>query len=143
TSSATPVFESEEAALAAAEAAYAAFVETLDAIGMDGWQDPSPLREVAIEPALSAETETAEFLASRGYQQSGLSSFDSLAIQQFEPTGTLTAYVCLDVSAVQILDQAGTLVTPTDRQDRVPLEIDIEVREGRPLVARVEPWSGP
>jgi hypothetical protein len=144
--SATPVFASEEEALAAAEELYGRYLEISNAIGAGGWRDTDRYGEVARERALDDELETAADYAAKFYHQVGDTTFDSLGLQQVMDDGTsavlLTVYLCLDVSEVDVLDAEGRSVVPEDRLERQALEVDMDSVDGALKVSRSEAWSG-
>ena len=85
--SATPVYGSEEEALAAAEELYGRYLRIANKIGQGGWRDTSGYAEVARGDALESELSSAgEFLA-KGYRQTGEISFDSMSLQQLSDRG--------------------------------------------------------
>ena len=148
TASAEPVFASEEEALAAATEAYAAYLAVSDEVARDGWTGTGALGDVAGGDALKEDIRIAANFFDRGYIQEGSSAFDSMSIQQSTTDSSdliITTYVCLDVSAVDILDADGRSVVPGDRADRYPLELmfatDSSIGRGFILV-RSDSWSG-
>lgn len=141
---ATPVFGSEEEALAAATAAYEEYLRVADEVGQRGWADAEgDLGTVVVDPLLSEELETGASFELEGYTQSGQSTFDSVALQSAELYGDpqVIFYVCLDVSDVDVLGPDGQSVVPGGRPDRLPLEV--EALGAPPMkIARSELWSG-
>jgi hypothetical protein len=146
TPTATPIFASEEEALAAAEDAYAAYSEMSDAISSDGGLDPERIAPFVTKAQFEREVETAEYFSSRGLRAVGSPSVTYFELQQFsESAGVaeIVVYVCLDVSETTVLDASGADVTPADREPVVPLEVAFEGDEADALlVARSEAWSG-
>jgi hypothetical protein len=144
--SATPVYASEEEALAAAEELYGRYTKLANAIGQAGWKDTDAYAEVARGRALDSELATAADYSSKGYHQVGNLTFDSLALQQLRDGGsgsvTMTVYVCLDVTDVDVLDRHNRSVISPERLDRQPLEADIDDVDGQLKVTRSEAWSG-
>lgn len=141
---ATPVFASEEEALAAAEASYTAYINASDEIGHEGWQDTSRFASVATGAALDDELSTAAELASNGWRLVGVSDFDTVTLQQYSQVGeeaTVVVYLCLDVSGTDVLDPEGNSMVAADRPDRLPLEVEFVGTDGL-LVSRSELWSG-
>ncbi|HWM32935.1 MAG TPA: hypothetical protein VNR36_01715, partial [Pseudolysinimonas sp.] len=144
--SGTPVFASDEEALAAAEGAYQRYLDVTNAVGAGGWKDTSPLEDVERGDALADELATAESYREAGYRQVGETTFDSLLLQRFqapEPGAILiTVYLCLDVTNVDLLDEHGDSVVGPDRPDRQGVEVDIDDVDGSLKLTRSEPWSG-
>jgi hypothetical protein len=143
-----PVFASDAEALAAATKAYASYLAAIDAMLAQGGGDVSTLADVASGDALEAETKTAEMYAGRGYRSLGITAFDSLRMQTIddrEGKATLSAYLCSDVSAVDVVNDAGVSVVPADRVDRFPLQVTFEStlsNSERLLISSSESWAG-
>lgn len=142
----TPVFASEEEALAAAEEAYAAYQAVTDAVTAGGAVDGSPLRQVVTETQYERELEGLETFAATGWHTVGSSTFDSMTLQSYEygNMAYVTVYVCSDVTDVRLLDDAGVDVTPVSRPDRLPLVVGFESSPNRTmlLVADSDVWDG-
>ncbi|WP_179954734.1 hypothetical protein [Cryobacterium shii] len=144
-----PVFASDADALAAATEAYAAYLGVTDAVLSAGGGDAAQLAAVAVGDALTAEINTAGMYAERKYRSIGSSQFDSVQIQSLDDDGqgsaTVTAYLCSDISAVDVVDEAGVSVVPVDRGARFPLEITFRnsrAHSSQLLVASSEIWAG-
>jgi hypothetical protein len=144
--SVTPVFASEEEALAAAGDAYQRFLAVVDALGHSGWRDTSKLSEVARDQALETELENAEEFAAKGWVQVGLAAFDSMTLQQLTDGGPgsveLSTYVCLVVDGVDVVDAEGISVVAADRPPRQPFELTFNDVDGNLKLSRSLPWSG-
>jgi len=143
---ATPVFASDEEALTAAEKAYADYLAVSDEIAQDGGADPERLRDVATGMALSDGLADAQRYSDAGYRGVGRSTFDGIRLQS-RPLGTPTqvrAYLCLDVSNTEIVDESGATVVATPDAPRTPLEVSFEIaEEGRDLlVSDSALWDG-
>lgn len=144
---ATPVFASDADALKAAEAAYAAYLKVSDQIAQDGWRSPEMLQSFARGAALKEDTKTAQKLSSKSLRQVGDTTFDRLSVQTVDERGkgtaVVTVYLCVDVSGVDVVGPDGDSVVPASRQDRVPLEVDIDNLESSSFkVSRSDAWSG-
>jgi hypothetical protein len=141
----TPVFASDEEALAAAEDAYARYLEVSNDLGEGGWLDSSALSTVLRGEALDEELATAESFSANGYMQIGRSTFDTATLQQWESdadTISITVYLCLDVTGVDVVDSAGTSIVAPDRADRRSLEVAIDNEEDDFKVSGGDVWSG-
>jgi hypothetical protein len=148
TSSSKPLFASDEEALAAATKAYAAYLQMSDLITTDGGNDPSRIDAVADGDALASSKIGFEKFHSNGYHSVGSSKFDSFSIQQLDDSGNgslvIRSYVCLDITGVRLVDGGGNDITAPDRENRLPLEIEIVAKRG-PQSLRVngsDSWSG-
>jgi hypothetical protein len=144
--SSTPVFASEEEALAAAEELYGKYLAASDAFGVSGWTDISLIEPYVRGDALTEERESAEEFAAKGYRQTGQTVFDTLTLQQVEDGGVgvveMTIYVCIDVSGADIVDASGQSIAAPDRPLRLPLEVGIDDLDGSFKVNRSDAWSG-
>jgi hypothetical protein len=144
--SVTPVFASDEEALAAAEKLYGEYQAAADALGASGWKDPTVLNAFVRGDVLRDELASAESFREKGYVQIGQATFDSFVLQQIDDRGPgtvfITAYLCVDVSAVDVVNSEGESITSPDRPDRQPLEIDIDDVEGGLRISRSEAWAG-
>jgi hypothetical protein len=144
--SGTPVFASDEEALAAAEEAYQRYLDVSNKVGQDGWTDAKLFTEVSRGPALEGDLTAASDLQKNGYRQVGELTFDSLALQQYRANSPgqvlISVYLCLDVTEVDVIDTSGHSVVGVERPERQPLEVDIDDRENELKVSRSEPWSG-
>lgn len=141
----TPVFASEEEALAAAEEAYAAYQAATDLVTASGGKDASPLRDLVTADQYQRELEGFEAFAATGWRTVGMSTFDSMQLQSYVDAGSvqLGVYVCSDVSMVRLVDGAGADVTPPKRPNRLPLVVTFESAEDNGLlVASSDLWDG-
>jgi hypothetical protein len=145
TSSAAPVFASDEEALAAAEESYRAYTEVADQIFHEGGADPDRLTAVATGDFLDASIAGFENVREKGWHSIGHSTFDSLELQRIDssPSGIVSAYLCGDVSGVEVVDSDGVSVVAADRPDRTYFEVifDLDVATGRLLVASRQVWG--
>lgn len=145
---ADPVFASEEEALAAATKAYAAYLAVSDEI-TSGIADAEQIAPLVTDEYKILETNGFEKLRTDGIVTSGQSTFDSVRLQQYSDsiseTDSFTAYLCSDISSVRLVDSNGQDVTPPERMNRLPLEIDFYFDTDDPsqlLIGRSDVWSG-
>ncbi|MET1002316.1 MAG: hypothetical protein ABWZ15_10945, partial [Acidimicrobiia bacterium] len=80
----TPLFASDEEALAAAEEAYAAYQEVSDRILADGGSSPERLLDVATEKQYEYEKPGFDEARSRNFHSTGASTFDTMSIRERE-----------------------------------------------------------
>lgn len=121
----TPIFGSEEEALAAAEAAYAAYNEMSNAIAKDGGSGAERIAPFVTDEYLQVELDTAALYRENRYRLEGDVSITDFSLQRYDESvgvAEVVAYVCLDVSATRVVDESGADVTP-DRQAKVGLEV--------------------
>lgn len=144
----TPVFASDEEALAAATEAYAKYRTVLDEIFISGGVDLNELETVATGNQLRTETEGFQQVRERGLHSSGGTTFEMRSLQQYDPTAAggesvVIAYVCEDVSAVDVFDQSGASIVSSDRPDTSLYEVTFDLRSDTTelLVSNKERWS--
>jgi hypothetical protein len=148
TPSVTPLFESDDEALAAAEEAYAAYQQVLDAILIDGGANPDRLLTVATQEQYEYEKPGFDEALANGFHSTGGSTFDSMRVQHLgtpENEPALSVYVCDDYSTVDILDAGGRSIVPASRPDRFPRIVSFEttgVATPRVKVSTIEEWTG-
>ena len=144
--SATPVFASDAEALAAAEKAYAAYVRTSDQILIDGGSNPERLQALTSARVYDEELKGFELTAKNGWRSTGGTTYDHFTLQAYNPDdhdALVVAYVCSDVSRVDVLDSNGTSVVSAGRPDRTPFQITFALRGSATLVlARDDVWTG-
>jgi hypothetical protein len=144
--SGTPVFASEEEALAAAEEVYGEYLAASNDLGESGWADSTALAEFTRGDLLADEEGSAQERNEKGWRQIGRSTFDSFTLQQVVDSGpgtvVITAYLCVDVTTVDVVDSSGQSVVSPERPPRQPIEVDLDDQEGDLKVSRSEAWSG-
>lgn len=118
----TPAFASEEEAFAAAEETYRAYASATNATDLG---DPRTFEPVygwlRAEAERSARKNYSELHANE-ITRSGTSTFDSFEPISFE-NESVTAALCLDVSAVELFDATGQSIVPSDRPPRQAIEV--------------------
>jgi hypothetical protein len=126
TPTATPIFASEEEALAAAEEAYAAYLEMSSLISSEGGADPERIAPFVTERRLDDELRGFGTLREADLRISGHVGFAALDLQRYDQVGELVEvvfYACVDLSDRRVTDSEGRDVTPVDRQDLLVLEV--------------------
>jgi hypothetical protein len=146
---ATPIFSSDEEALAAAEEAYAAYVLVSDVVLQEGGSNPERALEHVTDGFREEAASGFELFADHSWRAEGVTAFDSVELQQYSEIGggaaQISIYLCLDVSQTRILDETGTDVTPASRDTRLPLVVDMvsaQEYSSELLQAGSEVWSG-
>ncbi|PXA70683.1 hypothetical protein [Cryobacterium arcticum] len=142
---AAPVFATDEEALAAAEEAYANYLSRSSAIAHGGGVDAQLMTEVATGEALETEIGSFEEMSKAGTVGVGELQFDTLTVQSLDlSSGSLSAYVCLDVSGSDVVDGSGVSTLSEGRVERLPLEIGFVYDRdgGRLLLERTRTWDG-
>jgi hypothetical protein len=143
TPSATPIFASEEEALAAAEDAYAAYLAMSDLIASEGGTQPERIAPFVTAEQLPDELDGSAFFVESGIRSVGASKVTKIALQQFNQghdAAEIVFYACVDVSGVAILDHEGADVTPADRPPVVALEVAMVGSRQNLLLADSDQW---
>ncbi|CAN5255274.1 hypothetical protein BH09ACT5_BH09ACT5_10470 [soil metagenome] len=141
----TPVFASDEEALAAAEAAYRKYTAVSDQIFHEGGNGAQRLSEVATGDLLEVELEGFEQVRKLGYRNTGETAVSAVQLQQYSPSESgedyVMVYLCEDVSAVDVLDSTGASVVSATRPARTFFEVSFDYVSGALLVSRKEAWD--
>jgi hypothetical protein len=148
--SATPLFASDEEALAAATEAYARYVAVSDQILIDGGLKPERLLEVATQAVFEKQSEGYQIAFERGWRSTGGTVVDSVTLQDFasnavEGTDIVTVYACIDVSKVDVVDASGASVVSDSRPDRSPYEASFDAVNGtstKLVLSGEKIWTG-
>ncbi|CAN5218630.1 hypothetical protein BH11ACT5_BH11ACT5_17260 [soil metagenome] len=141
TPSPTPVFASDEAALAAAEVAYGAYLAGLD--GALATLDHAGLEDVASGRALAEALDSVEGFREDEFRLTGQSSYDSASLIHAED-GYVEIYACWDISGTDIVDESGTPILIRDRPLRYPMQVSLEwvLSKSALVVSEAEVWDG-
>ena len=144
--SATPMFESEDEALAAAVAAYEAYLKVSDEIAADGGANPERLQEVASPALVEQEVAGFEEFAASGFRAIGETVVLNPVLQQWEANPlegqeSIWMYVCSDVSGVDVVDADGVSVVSPERPPRSSLQVGLTLDAGRLLVSSKDVWT--
>ncbi|MFP7832787.1 hypothetical protein [Marisediminicola sp. LYQ134] len=138
-----PVFATEEEALAAAEEAYAEYLALGAEVASDGGENAERMAAVTTGAALDQERQTFAGMRERDQTGTGQQEFDSFTLQNHDADGSVTAYLCLDISGTDLLDSNLQPVSPPDRIERYPLEVQFETApDGKLVVSQSRSWSG-
>jgi len=141
----TPVFASDAEALAAAEAAYAAYQAAVDKVLVDGGSDPGRLQPLVSKRVYADELKGFRLASSKGWRSTGGTTFDHFTLESYtpsDPSEVVIAYVCSDVSSVNVFDASGASVVAESRPDRTPFEVTFALRDGDLTMASNDVWSG-
>lgn len=144
----TPIFASDEDALAAATEAYAKYLVAIDE-SLSSYATES-LEDSSEGPAFDAATSRATHYKAAGNQQVG-----HALISRTEPTdlesvlrsnidkSQVQIYVCIDLTAVDVIDEDGQSVVMADRPSHVFLLVDLiwHTHEAAFKVADEEVWE--
>lgn len=144
TPSSTPVFGSEEEALAAATDAYAAYLEMSNLISSEGGVDPERIAPFVTPEQLPDELAGFAYFSDSGIHSVGEAHVAQVVLQQYSegPEGAeIVVYACVDVGGVIILNADGNDVTPKEREPIVALEVSMTTELGNLLIADSDQWS--
>lgn len=120
-----PIFASNEEALAAAKAAYSNYLaagDTAGEIGSDSWKNYLSLTTGS---EFAGVIKAREKMQENGWSFTGTTTFDSMAVQSSralrDGSWEIRAYLCLDLSESDMVDDSGTSQINPDRQLRSPM----------------------
>lgn len=144
---ATPLFASDEEALAAATAAYEEYLAASATAAKTDPFDAAALEQVTTETFLDRELKALEEITSQGLRIEGLATLSETVLQQRyideAHREVVVMYGCLDASGTKLVDTNGVDRTPADRRTRVDLEIELVETDGNRLVVnRSDVWAG-
>jgi hypothetical protein len=141
----TPLFATDEEALAAAEEAYAAYLSVTDQVFMDGAADIGVLGTVATRKQLDLDREELSKAAEMGYRSQGSTTFENMTLQSRSDNdeAAVVVYLCEDVTSVDVVDSNGISVVSPERPNRVRYEVTFDklFTNSKLLVAFREPWT--
>jgi len=146
--SSTPLFASDEEALAAAEEAYAAYLAVSDQITAEGGQSPERIDAFIVSDLRASARDSLAAFEESNLHTAGSSRFDSTELQAVRYPGDgsaqVTMYACLDIEQVRLISESGSDVTPPDRVNRLPLELTFvsDTRPVRLLMQSSDSWAG-
>lgn len=146
-SSVTPaVFPDEQAAFAAAERTYRAYVDALndvDVADRDSWDQ--------VFVYTRGDQQTTDRLGFNQYYTEGLSVTGDTVIALLQPStwsesrGVATLAVCVDISGVDLLDADGRSIVPPERTTVQSLDVTLLSADDSPtdfLITSITPREG-
>ena len=145
---AAPIFASDEEALAAATAAYAAYQSAVDSALAT--YSTSVLSEVAAGRALKAAVESVQSFQADGKRLVGSSSIETIMAVQMAGLADVSSgdpaqiYSCLDISMTDVVDSAGASLVDKRETRRVATLVSLIWNDDPAgvLVSEVEVWDG-
>jgi hypothetical protein len=147
-SSGPPPFTSTDDALAAAQATYEGYLAASDIIMSEGGANPERLDEFVTPEVAQIEQAGFEDLASRGHLLEGRAIIDSISLQSYSPgssSDVVSAYVCVDVRNVDVVDADGLSVVESTRAERSAFQVTFDLdpsTDSRLRVASNYAWAG-
>lgn len=136
-----PLFSSDEEALAAAEAAYANYLQVSDQIARDGGANPERLKGLVSENLYVESNSVFASYRENLIRVEGSTTFDSLHVAEVLNASS-SFYVCLDVGQTSLLDSDGNDKTPAGREPRLPLVISLGHIGKTFIIESSEVWTG-
>ena len=123
----TSAFSSEEAAFAAAEETYRAYVDAVNARRADPTGTTAPT-DFLIADALEAEIDTEHLMASEGLSITGKTKVTGAQGHSWDAdNGDVELNVCIDSSGTTVRDATGADVTPASRPVTYVLAVRFEL----------------
>lgn len=146
----TPIFANDDEALAAAKKAYEAYLAMSDLILSEGGKDGERIMTVASRELADSELEGYKMAIAKGWRSEGRSQYRNFTIQAVLPEvgdgiGVLTAYLCSDMTDVNIVNAGGEPVVSKGRSSGTPMEVSFDIRPDDPkglLVGSRRVWAG-
>jgi hypothetical protein len=143
-----PVFATDEEALAAATEAYARYLAVSGTITSETGQSSERIADFVSNDFLTESMDDFAWFSNSQVRSVGAVTFKQATLQSYTQTGgsvTVVLYLCQDVSGVRLFDVSGLDVTPADRADVLPLEVELESGRAAPtvlVVSRANVWAG-
>ena len=146
TPSSTPVFASEEEALAAAEDAYAAYLAMSNLISSEGGLGPERIEPFAVRDFLDSALQGFETLRENQWRTTGQSVLKNATLQYADlevaaGEDVVAAYACVDYTGLDVLDAEGTSVVSPDRPNFQAFEVFFDLIDGQLVGSSFEPWT--
>lgn len=124
----TPVFASDEEALAAATEAYANYQAMADEITGDGGDAPERIAKYVSEEYLPDEVHQYEGYKQANARSVGATAFVVHSAQRLDyldaSATSLSLYICDDVSGIEVLDETGASLVSESRMAITPFEVE-------------------
>lgn len=137
----TPLFATEEEALAAARESYSKYLAVAAEVVNRGGRQPEDLQEVLTGTQLELETQAANNLESAGAYIEGSARLVSMRIQSFDDTSVQT-YACVDYSDLVLHRANGSVENLAVGDPVVPLELGFRVVAKTMLLGSQSNWDG-
>jgi len=138
----TAVFASEDAAFAAAEETYRAYVDAANARRADPNAVPDP-QDFLIGDALERDIDSRRELDELGLHLQGPSTVTAIAgVSADLVTGNVVTHACYDSTAARVVNEAGVDVTAADRDPTVMVEVTTTLSDGELMIVSMAPVDG-
>lgn len=143
TASVTPLFDSDEEALAAAEAALEKYWAIANAVLRDGGTEPDRFSEIVTNERLQGEIVTARTISDEGRYQRGEITFDKIELQQRfmrGPNEVVIVTQCVDFSTRTLHETDDALVDLSHVPSRRLFQTLLVTADSRLLIDGTEAW---
>ncbi|TFC38594.1 hypothetical protein [Cryobacterium sp. TMT2-42-4] len=143
----SPVFASDEEALAAATEAYAAYLRTSDEISAAGGVGSERMEPLVSSGLFQSELEGFQGFVDANARSVGETTFivqgmQSAAYLRPEQT-TISLYVCENVTGLDVIDPVGNSLVSDSRQPITPFEVRFKMDAGLRLILEYRSaWRG-
>ncbi|RIX28764.1 hypothetical protein D1781_15350 [Amnibacterium setariae] len=133
----------EQGLVRSAEATYRRYLNDLEVVSEAGNEGYSRLRSYLSTAAYEEESKSFEQLSARGLHTTGATKLIKFQQQSANlRDGKLTAYACIDLSDVRLVNEAGKDVTPKSRPGRQTFLPSFAVRNRRVILMENGTWAG-
>ncbi|KAA9157523.1 hypothetical protein F6B41_04860 [Microbacterium lushaniae] len=142
----TPTPLTDEQAFAAAEETYRAYVDALNEVDLSDPATFEPVYALTTGDANAEERKSLSRMHADGWTVSGRTLLEGFRGESFEyssSTPSVTAFACLDVSEVTVVDATGVPVAGDERPDTYTLEVVLDQRDGSFAIASSNAVSEP
>lgn len=139
----TAAFASEEEAFAAAEEVYQEYIDASNNVKISDPDTFEPLFSLSSGDFEAADRKSLSELHAENYTLTGevsIAHFSGVASEY--PYDAVTAIVCVDVSASDVLDTSGNSVVPASRPDINPLRVTFMNSSGSLLIDHADREEG-
>lgn len=137
---------SDEEALESFNVTYGAYIKLSDQIYSEGGVNSQRIEGVASGSAADDFKSAASDLLAHNFRTTGSTTIDSVRIQSVENSSggeiLITAYLCADVSAVDVLDSEGTSIVSPERNARTPYKVIVNLGSLSAHVSSRDVWLG-
>ena len=142
----TNVAVTDDEAARLVESAYADYLSVSDQIYSEGGTNANRIDEVARGDAAEEFKSAASDLSAKQFRTLGTTTADSIQIQTIDShsggVSSITAYLCSDVSTVDVVDVDGASMVSPDRNARTPYQIVVEIQDSKALISSRVVWVG-
>jgi len=126
-----------------AEGVYKRYLADLRKVSEDRNKGYERMRAYLSPAAFSAEAQSFDALSKKGLHTVGPSELSKFTPQTVDvQRGTVTAYACVDLTAVRLIDRAGKDITPLSRPNQQTFLPSFVLSGGKMLLEENGTWSG-